>query len=171
MSNESRTVFRWINIPAFALFLALIAIVLVQFVSRYVLNNSVAWTEEIARYLLIGVAYAGSVTALIKSEHIFLEVIYRRVPAASVKLLAILADLVTVAFHAALALLATGLAFAADRRMTSVDLPKSIVYGFVAITLLVATVVSVQRLIRRVAQDGEQIRQEIEQSAAGEEAI
>lgn len=171
MNQDSKVRLNWGNAPAFVLFVALAAIVLLQFVSRYVLNNSVAWTEEIARYLLIGVAYAGSVIALQKREHIFLEVIYRRVPAASVKLLAMMVDVVTVAFHAALALLAAGLTLAADRRMTSVDLPKSIVYGFVAITLFAATVVAVQRLIRRAAQDGEQIRHEIEQAAAGEEAV
>lgn len=157
--------------PALVLFVALAAIVLLQFLSRYVLNDSVAWTEEIARYLLIGVAYAGSVTALRKGEHIFLEVIYRRVSRASVKPLAILVDLVTVAFHAVLALLAAGLAIEADRRMISVDLPKSIVYGFVAVALLAATIVAFRRLAHRAKQDSEQIRHDIEQAAAGEELV
>jgi TRAP-type C4-dicarboxylate transport system permease small subunit len=38
---------------AFAIFWALAAIVFLQFFTRYVLNDSVAWTEEIARYGLI----------------------------------------------------------------------------------------------------------------------
>ena len=54
--------------------------------------------------------------------------------------------------------------------MISVDLPKSIVYGFVAITLLVATIVAARRLFVRAQQDSEQILHDIEQSAAGEEA-
>lgn len=171
MSDKSRDATHWVDIPGLAIFVALAGVVLLQFVSRYVLNDSVAWTEEIARYLLIGVAYAGSITALRKGEHIFLEVIYRRISAASVKPLAIMVDVIGVAFHAVLTLLAAGLAFEADRRMTSVDLPKSIVYGFVALALLAATVVSVQRLTRRARQDSEEIREEIEQSAAGEEAV
>jgi len=153
------------------LFVVLAAVVLLQFLSRYVFNDSVAWTEEIARYLLIGVAYAGSISALRKGEHIFLEVIYRRVSLASVKALVILVDGFNVAFHAVLTLLAAGLAIEADRRMISVDLPKSIVYGFVAITLFVATIFALRRLVNRAGQDAEQIRREIEQSALGEEAV
>ena len=170
MNDSSQTRIHWLDIPALILFVALAAVVLLQFLSRYVLNDSVAWTEEIARYLLIGAAYAGSINALRKGEHIFLEVIYRRMSLASVKPLAILVDFISVAFHAALTLLATGLTFAADRRMVSVDFPKSIVYGFVAATLLAATVVSMQRLIRRAGQDGTQILREIEQSASGEKS-
>lgn len=171
MSDRSRSATHWTELPALVLFVALAAIVLLQFLSRYVLNDSVAWTEEIARYLLIGVAYAGSVSALRKGEHIFLEVIYRHVSAGNVKPLAILVDVVSVAFHAVLTLLAVGLTFEADRRMISVDLPKSIVYGFVAITLLAATIVSVQRLVKRAGQDSDRIRKEIEESAAGEEGV
>ena len=169
MNDKSQARFQWTDTPALALFVVLAAVVLLQFISRYILNDSVAWTEEIARYLLIGVAYAGSVSALRKGEHIFLEVIYRRMSLASVKPLAVLVDLISVVFHAALTLLAAQLTLVADRRMISVDLPKSIVYGFVAIVLLAATVVAVQRLIKRARQDNEQILRDIEQSAAGEE--
>jgi len=170
MSDKSPSRFHWTDIPGLVLFLVLAAVVLLQFLSRYVLNDSVAWTEEIARYLLIGVAYAGSMSALRKGEHIFLEVVYRRVSLASVKPLAMLVDVASVVFHALLTFLAAGLAIAADRRMISVDLPKSIVYGFVAIVLLAATVVAVRRLAYRASQDGEQIRRDIAQSA-GEEAV
>ena len=170
MSNQNDTRVRWIDVPALVLFVALAGVVLLQFLSRYVLNDSVAWTEEIARYLLIGVAYAGSITALRKGEHIFLEVIYRRVAAGSVKALAVMVDLITVAFHTVLTLLAAGLTLQADRRMISVDLPKSIVYGFVTIALLIATVVAVRRLVRRARLGAEQIRSEIEESAASEDA-
>jgi len=171
MSDRPPVRMQWTDIPALLLFVVLAFVVLLQFLSRYVLNDSVAWTEEIARYLLIGVAYAGSISALRKGEHIFLEVIYRRVSPASVKPLAILVDLVSVAFHAVLTLLAAGLTLEADRRMISVDLPKSIVYGFVAITLLAATIVAARRLFERARQSSEQILREIEESAAGEELV
>ncbi len=171
MKDKPHPRIHWIDLPALVLFVALAAIVLLQFLSRYVLNDSVAWTEEIARYLLIGVAYAGSITALRKGEHIFLEVIYRRVNPASVKPLAVLADVVTVVFHAVLTLLAAGLTLAADRRMISVDLPKSIVYGFVTAALLAATVVAVRQLARRLRQSSEEILRDIEEAASGGEAL
>ncbi len=170
MNDRSRAHFHWVDIPAIVLFVALAAVVLLQFLSRYVLNDSVAWTEEIARYLLIGAAYAGSITALRKGEHIFLEVLYRRVSQASIKPLAVLVDIISVVFHAALTLLAVNLTIVADRRMISVDWPKSIIYGFVAMTLLAATIIAARRLVQRAGQDSDQILREIEQAAAGEEA-
>ena len=171
MSERPNSRVHWIDAPVLILFVVLAAVVLLQFLSRYVLNDSVAWTEEIARYLLIGVAYAGSVTALRKGEHIFLEVVYRRVSRASIKPLAVLVGLVSVVFHAVLTLLAIGLTFEADRRMISIDLPKSIVYGFVALTLFASTVVAVQQLIQRSRQNSDQILQDIEEAATGEEAV
>ena len=117
MIDKSRFRVDPFEVPALVLFLALVAVVLLQFVSRYVLNDSVAWTEEIARYLLIGVAYAGSATALRKGEHISLEFVYRRISSAGVKPLAILVDVVNVIFHAVLTALALLLTVQADRRM------------------------------------------------------
>ena len=44
--------------------------VLYQFITSYVLNDSAAWTEEIARYLLIGVVFVGAAIGVIKNNHI-----------------------------------------------------------------------------------------------------
>lgn len=158
----------WSDWPAVILFVTLGAVVLLQFLSRYVFNDSVAWTEEIARYLLIGVAYFGSVMGIRRGGHIFLEVIYRRTTAESVKGLALLSDAAVVIFNAVLTVLAFQLTLAADRRMISVDLPKSIVYGAVTIALLAATVVAWRHFTGRLRMDAESIREDIERSAAGE---
>lgn len=158
----------WSDLPAVVLFVTLGAIVLLQFLSRYVLNDSVAWTEEIARYLLIGVAYFGSLMALRRGGHIFLEIIFRRTSDANVKALALLTDVAVIAFHAILTVLAVLLAFQADRRMISVDLPKNIVYGVVAAALLAATVVAIRNLLQRARMAPADIRRAIEESAAGE---
>jgi TRAP-type C4-dicarboxylate transport system permease small subunit len=168
MKSQSSHRVHWSDLPAIVLFVALGGIVLLQFLSRYVFNDSVAWTEEIARYLLIGVAYFGSLTALRRGGHIFLEVIYRRTTDANVKALALLTDVAVVVFHLVLSVLAVSLAFVADRRMISVDLPKSIVYGVVAVALVMATIVAIRRFVQRVRMEPADIRRAIEEAASGE---
>ena len=53
-----------------------------QFVTRYVMNDSAAWTEEIARYLLIGVVFIGAAIGVAKNNHIQVDFFYRHMPAA-----------------------------------------------------------------------------------------
>ncbi|MEM8684515.1 MAG: TRAP transporter small permease subunit [Pseudomonadota bacterium] len=171
MSGASKPVVGWREWPSLILFLCLGAVVLLQFLSRYVLNDSVAWTEEVARYLLIGVAYAGSVNVLHKGEHIFLEWAYRKISRVDIKPLALFTDVIVLAFHVWIAVLSVQLTFAADRRMTSVDLPKNVVYGFVALTLLAAVLVALLRLRRRYRQSSDEILRGIEQSASAEESV
>ena len=62
---------------ALALFWALAGVVFTQFVTRYVFNNSASWTEEIARYLLIGVVFVGASIGVAKNNHIQVDLLYR----------------------------------------------------------------------------------------------
>lgn len=55
-------------------------IVLAQVISRYIFSNSISWSEEIARWLMIWVCFLGSGAAVKSSEHIGLSFIYDRFP-------------------------------------------------------------------------------------------
>ena len=59
--------------PLILMFGFLFAIVFLQFFTRYILNDSIAWTEEAARYLLILVTFAGAIRCQITGSHITLE--------------------------------------------------------------------------------------------------
>ena len=52
-----------------------------QFVTRYVMNDSAAWTEEIARYLLIATVFIGAAIGVAKNNHIQVDFFYRYMPA------------------------------------------------------------------------------------------
>ena len=41
---------------------------------RYVLNNSIAWSEEIAKYLMVWMVFVGAPVAMIQSRHIAIEI-------------------------------------------------------------------------------------------------
>ena len=123
---------RWTDALVLALFWILALVVFLQFFTRYVLNDSYGWTEEIARYLLIGVTFCGSVMAVRKNSHIAVEVIYRWVPRPLRRVLQTTIDLITVAFFAGLSFLSAQLAGKTLQMMVSIDMPKSYVYWFVS---------------------------------------
>ena len=126
-------------------FWILAGLVFAQFFSRYVLNSAIAWAEEIARYLLIGVGFLGSVIAVRKRSHIYVEVFYRLLPKWAGKTLSRVVDIITVAFFAVASTLSIRvIPIMSRQRMVSVDVPLSVVYWVVTVSFTIMTLRSVQ---------------------------
>ena len=102
-----------------------------QFFTRYVMNDSAAWTEEIARYLLIATVFTGATIGVIKNNHIQVDFFYRFMPQRLGRAMAIAVDVLRIAFFAAAAVLTVMmmLKLGSNSRMTMVDLPMNWVYG------------------------------------------
>lgn len=125
---------------AFAIFWVLAAVVFLQFFTRYVLNDSIAWTEEIARYLLIGVTFVGAAMAARRGAHIALELAAHALPAAARRWLRASLAAVAVAFFAIAAWLCLGIAQAMwYQPMVVVDLPLGLVYYVACFGLALTT--------------------------------
>lgn len=73
-------------------------LVFTQFFSRYVLNDSVAWTEEVARYLLIILTFIGSAGAVRRGKHIRVEALEMALPPRGRRVLWAVQDLGRLAF-------------------------------------------------------------------------
>src|SRR5512134_576428 len=87
---------------ALVIFWALGGVVFYQFFTRYVLNNSAAWTEEIARYLLIGTVFVGASIGVAKNNHIQVDLLYRWLPRPAGRVLALAVDVLRVLFFGAM---------------------------------------------------------------------
>jgi TRAP-type mannitol/chloroaromatic compound transport system permease small subunit len=73
--------YRFEDWAAFALFWVLATVIFYQFFTRYALNDSAAWTEEISRYLLICTVFVGASSSVRKNTHIHVDLFYRFMPA------------------------------------------------------------------------------------------
>ncbi len=60
---------------AFVIFWSLAFIVFLQFFTRYILNDSLAWTEEIARYGLMWIVFIGGIMVTRRNSHIAVELL------------------------------------------------------------------------------------------------
>ena len=120
----------------FLLFWVLSVVVFLQFFTRYVLNDSLAWTEEIARYLLIAVTFTGAVIGVRKREHIAVEVLLRWLPKRANHVIALAIDLASAAAFFLFAFLCARLALRTKQMMVSIDVPKSLVYWLVCVAFV-----------------------------------
>jgi TRAP-type C4-dicarboxylate transport system permease small subunit len=115
---------------ALGLFWLLGATVFYQFVTRYVLNDSASWTEEIARYLLIGTVFVGAAIGVAKNNHIQVDLLYRYLPPRAGRALALAVDVLRIAFFGAMSVYTVQMMRKMDSyNMTIIDLPMNIVYG------------------------------------------
>ena len=115
---------------ALAIFWLLGATVFYQFFTRYVLNNSASWTEEIARYLLIGTVFVGAAIGVVKNNHIQVDFFYRFLPRGAARALALAVDVMRIAFFGAMVVLTAQMMQKMETyMMTIIDIPMNVLYG------------------------------------------
>lgn len=120
---------------AFVIFWSLAFIVFLQFFTRYVLNDSLAWTEEIARYGLMWVVFIGGAMVTRRNSHIAVELLSNVMkPGPTRQALLAAVDIVKLAFIAFLAYISVTITERMGiQRMTVFDLSMSWVYAGVSL--------------------------------------
>jgi TRAP-type C4-dicarboxylate transport system permease small subunit len=130
---------------AFALFWAMTLAVFLQFFTRYVLNDSFAWTEEIATYCNVALVFVGSAMCVRLNRHIQVDFIYRYLPHGVARVLATGVDLTRIAFFGYAAVLVWRfMSIISGEEMTTVHLPKNLIYGLVLLGFVLMFLRSIQ---------------------------
>jgi len=112
-----------------AVFWAMVACVFLQFFTRYVLNNSFAWTEEIAINCLVVVVFLGAAMCVRLSRHIQVDVLYHYLPKPTGRRLALFVDVIRIGFFAYMSeLMWRYVSIVARERMTTIDLPRNVFF-------------------------------------------
>ena len=149
-----------IDLPALITFLALFAIVALQFFTRYVLNDSLGWTEEIARYFLILLGFSGAITCARKNSHIHLEFLYHYMPLHWIKPLTLITLLIAAGFWGYLSWLGVELAGNTRSNMVSIAMPKSYLYYAVAVGCAIVAIYAFGNFIRASKKPSEEVARE-----------
>jgi TRAP-type transport system small permease protein len=137
----------WIT---FLLFWGLAGVVFLQFFTRYILNNSLTWTEEIAQYLLMVITFTGSAMAARRGTHITVEFLLNKLPHGARRVAHVLVSAVTTAFFAVCVLLCWQVSEAMRfQPMIAIEYPLSLVYYGILFGLVLTAVRSALHGLRR----------------------
>jgi len=137
----------WIT---FLLFWTLAGVVFLQFFTRYVLNDSLTWTEEIAQYLLMVITFTGSAMAARRGTHITVEFLLNKLPRAARRAAHALVAAVATAFFAISTFLCWQVSEAMRfQPMIAVEHPLSLVYYGILFGLVLTTVRTALHGIKR----------------------
>jgi len=85
----------WLGTAAMA---AILVVMAVQVFLRYVLNQSLIWSEELARYLLIAMVFLGTATAARRGEHIRIDLVDHVLPRDAANVLRRAVDLLVLSY-------------------------------------------------------------------------
>jgi len=125
---------------ALAFFWLLGLTVFYQFITRYVFNDSAAWTEEIARYLLIATVFVGAVIGVAKNNHIQVDFFFRFMPPGLARGISLLVDVLRIGFLGCASWMTWELMQKmGSYQMTIVNLPMNLVYGVVLLAFALMT--------------------------------
>ncbi len=125
--------------------------VFLQFFTRYVLNDSFGWTEEIAIYCLVAVVFLGSAMCTRLSRHIHVDFLYRYLSPGIGRALATFVDFVRIALFAYLAVLVWRYSsIIADERMTTIDFPKMPLFMLVFAAFVLMALRAIQVAIANI---------------------
>jgi len=113
--------------------LVLLAVLLLvvggQVFSRYALNHSLFWSEELARYLFIYLVFLGSAIVLRRNGHIQVSFFVERLPAGMRRGVAVLVDLLLLGFVGIVLVQSVRLALMVWTVLTAaMEIPWTLVY-------------------------------------------
>ena len=135
LEKLSRAVNQWIEYSLFGLGLSMSIIVAVQVFCRYVLNHSLFWSEELARYLLVWLTFLGASVAYYRGMHPGIDVIYVRLPDTVRKAAAVTVHLLSMALFAIMIIFGVKFAYFIRHQISpALYLPKWLVFTIIPLS-------------------------------------
>lgn len=132
------------------LMLAILVVMALGVFFRYVLNDSLTWSEELARYGLVYATFLGCATAVRRRTHIRVTLLEEMLPPAWAHRLRVVQDLCTLVFLVSVVVLAVEILTALGQaRSAAMQLPMRYVYAAIVIGFALASLRLVQILVAR----------------------
>lgn len=141
LSRLSKNINQAVEFLVFAMGLTMTLIVAIQVFFRYILNHSLFWSEELARYLLIWLTFLGTSSAYFRHVHPGVDIIYSQMPEKLKHISAIMVHLVCIGIFSIMIIFGSQFAwFVRFQISPALSLPKWIIASIIPISGLVLMV-------------------------------
>ncbi len=97
LDGISRSIDKTLSYVVAVLLVAMSLAVFGNVVCRYFLDFSLAWYEEISRFLLLWIVFLGAIIALIRGDHLGIDVLLLVLPPRVCRMVVVLSDLLVLA--------------------------------------------------------------------------
>lgn len=119
--------------------------------SRYILNSSLGWADELARFIFIWISFLGAVLAYQANEHIGLNYVVEKLPPGRIKELVMLsADLLVFIVIFFLVKYGWIVANSATNVSPALYIPMKTVYMIVPVSAVLMLLINVNKIISRL---------------------
>ena len=134
LDRLSRGVNRWTEFAVFGLGATMAAVVAVQVFFRYVLNQSLFWSEELARFQLVWLTFLGAAVAYRRGAHPGIDALHARLPPAWRRATTVLVHGVSAALFAVMIVYGAQFAYFVRNQISpALGLPKWIVFAVIPV--------------------------------------
>ena len=135
LERISLAVNRYTEVIVFVLGLSMALVVAAQVFSRYALNHSLFWSEELARYLLVWLTFLGAAVAYRRGVHPGIDIVYAKLPPAAKRLTTAVVGLLSLTLFAVM--IVFGVQFAHFVRLQispALGIPKWIIFAIIPVS-------------------------------------
>lgn len=137
---------------SFLLLAILIILSTAQIGSRYIFNYSLAWSEELSRYIFIFLAYMGASLAFIKDKHVRVEVIDKILPPRIIPYWRTMIDIIVLIFNLIIATAGYNIvqqAFFMGQVSSANKIQMWIVFAIIPASFILMSIRIIQKIILR----------------------
>lgn len=126
-------------------------IVILQVFCRYILNHSLFWSEELARYLLVWLTFLGASVAYYRNMHPGVDVLYSRLPSNLKRYSRIIVYLLSLVFFLIMIWYGCRFAYFVKAQTTpALLLPKWTIFSVIPISGVFLSLHAVAKLFREL---------------------
>ena len=151
LEKLSRSINHWVEFLLFGLGFSMSIIVAVQVFCRYVLNHSLFWSEELARYLLVWLTFLGASVAYRRKIHPGIDLVYARMPGSVQRIFVISVYLASIVLFGVMIFFGVKFSYFVRLQISpALYLPKWIVFSIIPLSGLILMVHALSFLLREL---------------------